>query len=69
MRKWRVGWIGASGGFTMGFVLGAIGTVRYASRMPNDWVGIGLYAVTTILFAVAAVGFYLRWVKESRSGG
>ncbi len=61
-RAWRTGAIL----FTVCFVLQGIGAVRYASRMPHDLVGIGLYSVTTVLFAVAAIGFYLRWRTETR---
>jgi len=34
--------------------------------MPEDLVGIGLYSVTTVLFAVAAIGFYLTWRTQTR---
>lgn len=61
-RAWRTGAIL----FTVCVVLQSIGAVRYASRMPDDLVGIGLYSVTTVLFAVAAIGFYLRWRTETR---
>jgi hypothetical protein len=61
-RAWRTGAIL----FTVCVVLQGIGVVRYASRMPGDLVGIGLYSLTTILFAVAAVGFYLTWRTQTR---
>ena len=48
----------------LAFVLQGIGTVRYVSRLPDDGVGIGLYLITTVLFAVAAVGFYSKWIAE-----
>ncbi|MFN2134122.1 MAG: hypothetical protein ACK2VD_26615 [Anaerolineae bacterium] len=37
-----------------------IGLVRYVGRLPDDWIGIGLYAVTIVAFAVGAIGFYTR---------
>jgi hypothetical protein len=37
-----------------------IGLVRYVGRLPDDWIGIGLYAVTIVAFAVGAIGFYVR---------
>jgi hypothetical protein len=48
------------------FVLQGIGTVRYVSRLPDDGVGIGLYLITTVLFAVTAVGFYSKWIADRR---
>ena len=29
-----------------------IGSIRYIMRMPNDWLGIGLYFITIILFSI-----------------
>ena len=29
-----------------------VGTVRYIMRLPNDWLGIGLYLITVILFTI-----------------
>jgi hypothetical protein len=55
--------------FTIAFILQSIGTVRYVRRLPNDWVGIVLYVTTTVLFAVVALGFYLRWLKEREEKG
>jgi protein-S-isoprenylcysteine O-methyltransferase Ste14 len=52
--------------FAVCVVLQGIGAVRYASRMPHDLVGIGLYSVTTVLFTLAAIGFYLKWRTETR---
>lgn len=28
------------------------GTIRYIIRLPNDWLGIGLYLITIILFSI-----------------
>ena len=65
MKKSRRLWIPAAL-FIVGFILQAIGTARYVSRLPSDWVGIGLYIVTTILFGIAAIGFHAGWMKERR---
>jgi hypothetical protein len=49
------------------FLLQGIGTVRYVSRLPDDWVGIGLYLTTAVLFAVIAVGFYGKYMSERQA--
>ena len=45
-------------------VLQVIGLVRYLGRLPEDWVGIGLYSATIIAFAIVAVGFYIQWRQQ-----
>ncbi len=45
-------------------VLQIIGLLRYIERLPNDWVGIGLYVVTIIAFALVAFGFYVQARKQ-----
>ena len=45
-------------------VLQVIGLVRYLGRLPEDWVGIGLYGATIIAFALVAVGFYNQWRQQ-----
>ena len=49
-------------------LLQIVGLVRYVGRLPDDRVGIGLYAATAIAFALGAFGFYARWKKEKREG-
>jgi len=61
-RAWRTGAIL----FTVCVVLQSIGALRYVSRLPHDRVGIGPYLLSTVLFAVAAIGFYLRWRTQTR---
>jgi hypothetical protein len=51
----------------LAFLLQGIGTIRYVSRLPDDWVGIGLYVTTAVLFAVAAVGFYGKYMSERQA--
>jgi hypothetical protein len=47
-------------------LLQIVGLVRYVGRLPDDRVGIGLYVVTAIAFALGAFGFYARWKKGNR---
>ena len=47
-------------------LLQIVGLVRYAGRLPDDRVGIGLYVATAIAFALGAFGFYARWKKGKR---
>ena len=47
-------------------LLQIIGLVRYLNRLPEDRVGIGLYIVTIVAFAIGAVGFYIRWQGEKK---
>ena len=46
-------------------VLQAVGLARYVSRLPDDHVGIGLYIVALVAFAIGALGFYLRWRSDT----
>ena len=41
--------------------------IRYVYRLPEDWVGIVIYSVTVLAFALAAIGFYIRWNKEKKA--
>ena len=45
-------------------VLQVIDLVRYLGRLPEDWVGSGLYSATIIAFALVAVGFYIQWRQQ-----
>jgi putative effector of murein hydrolase LrgA (UPF0299 family) len=42
-------------------LLQGVGLLRYVERIPQDWVGIGLYIVTALTFVLAAFGFYTHW--------
>ncbi|MBD3384410.1 hypothetical protein GF407_05715 [candidate division KSB1 bacterium] len=42
-----------------------IGLIRYAGRLPNDWIGILLYVVTIIAFLLAALYYFGKWRRES----
>ncbi|MDY6893236.1 MAG: hypothetical protein SVO26_05945 [Chloroflexota bacterium] len=48
-------------------VLQGIALARYLTRMPEDWVGIGLYIAAVVLFTIASLGFSISWVREKRS--
>ncbi len=66
------GWLFGAVCFTIGTVLQVVGTARLAGRLPHDWVGIGIYGTTAVLFAICALGFYTQWRKEEskeRVGG
>jgi hypothetical protein len=41
-------------------ILQIIGFLRYVERLPEDWVGIGLYLVTIVALALVAFGFYIQ---------
>ncbi len=45
-------------------ILQAIALARYVGRLPDDWVGIGLYSAALAGFVVAAIGFFIRWQRE-----
>jgi hypothetical protein len=41
-----------------------VGLLRYIDRLPEDWVGIGLYIITIVAFALVAFGFYVQSQKR-----
>lgn len=47
----------------LGAVLQGFGAWRYASRMPGDYVGIGIYLSVFVLFIILAFVHYKKWVK------
>ncbi len=49
---------------TIACILQAIALARYVGRLPDDWVGIGLYSAALVGFAVAAIGFFIQWQSE-----
>jgi hypothetical protein len=46
------------------FILSGIALARYVDRLPDDLVGVVLYSITLVLFAILAFGSYMRWRKE-----
>ena len=60
------GWLFATVFAATAFILEAVGAARYVSRLPDDWVGVGLYTTASLLFAIATFGFYIKWMQERR---
>ena len=58
------GWLIGAVYLSIAFVFEALGAARYISRLPEDWVGVGLYVSASVLLAVAAFGFYIKWTRE-----
>lgn len=46
---------------SIGCLVQVVGVVRYIGRLPDDWIGIGLYVAATVAFAIAAIGFLVQW--------
>ena len=63
------GWLFGAVCFAIGFVLQIVGTARLACRLPHDWVGMGIYGTTAVLFAICAFGFYIQWLKQRLKEG
>jgi uncharacterized membrane protein YhhN len=42
------------------------GLARYVVRLPGDRLGIALYMVTIVAFALVALEHFARWRKERR---
>lgn len=42
-----------------------IGLVRYIKRLPDDWIGIALYAVTLMAFVLVGVGSFIQANQKS----
>jgi hypothetical protein len=38
----------------------AIGLIRYVRRLPGDWIGIALYAITLVAFILVIIGSFLQ---------
>ena len=49
-------------------ILQAIGLARYVDRLPDDWVGVGLYSAALVGFAIAAISFFIQWQKGKKMG-
>ena len=62
--------IGKSKGFLIAAVFAAVafifqvaGLFLYLRRLPDDWVGIGLYGAAIVALAFVALGFYIQWKR------
>ena len=49
-------------------LLQIVGLVRYVGRLPDDWLGIALYAVSALAFAAGALGFTVQWRRGREDG-
>ena len=49
-------------------VLSVVSAWRYVTRLPEDTIGIVLYTVTSLCFAIAGIGFLITWRKEKAKG-
>jgi len=45
-------------------ILQVIGLIRYISRLPQDYIGIGLFSFTAVAFAIISIGFFIQWQKR-----
>ena len=46
-------------------ILQVVGLLLYLNRLPDDWVGIGLYIATIVAFAIVAAGFFIQWKRQN----
>ncbi len=64
MEKDRKYMLGMAVAATIACILQLNGTIRYVRRLPDDTIGIVIYIVTCVLFAVLATANYIRWERE-----
>ena len=64
----KSGWLIGAILISIGTILQLYGTIRYYNRLPDDIIGISLYSLSAILFAIVAIGFFMNWRKEKNSG-
>jgi hypothetical protein len=60
----KSGWLIGAILISFGTIFQLYGTIRYYDRLPDDMIGIGIYSLSTILFAIVAFGFFINWKKE-----
>jgi len=58
------GWLIGTVALSIACIFQVIGLIRYVGRLPDDRLGIVLFVVTIVAFALAAFGFYIRWKKD-----
>ncbi|HSG44487.1 MAG TPA: hypothetical protein VLA72_15165 [Anaerolineales bacterium] len=56
-----MGWSGA-----IAATLQTVGLIRYISRLPEDWVGITIYAITLIAFIAVSIGSFIQARKKDK---
>ena len=54
------GWITTIAGFFQ-----AVGLIRYINRLPDDWIGISLYAITLVAFVLVSIGSFIQARQKS----
>ena len=51
---------------TLACLLQVYALCRYVNRLPDDWIGIGLYIITIYAFAAVSVGFFIQNKKQKQ---
>ena len=54
------GWLAAIAGLFQ-----AAGLIRYVNRLPDDWIGISLYAITLVAFVLVSIGSFIQARQKS----
>ena len=54
------GWLAA-----VAAIFQIIGLVRYVNRLPDDWIGITLYAITLVAFVLVSIGSFIQANQKS----
>ena len=49
------GWLAA-----IAAIFQMIGLIRYINRLPDDWIGITLYAITLVAFVLVSIGSFIQ---------
>lgn len=47
-------------------ILQITGLIRYLGRLPDDRLGIALYMITIVAFALVSIEHFARWRKERK---
>ena len=45
---------------TIASIFQIVGLIRYINRLPCDWIGIALYAITLIAFVLISLGSFIQ---------
>ena len=48
-------------------ILQIVGLYRYIGRLPEDCIGITLFSITAVIFAIVSIGFFIQWRKQVSS--
>jgi len=44
--------------------LQTVGLIRYIKRLPDDWIGIALYAITLLAFIAVSIGSFIQAAQK-----